>query len=147
MINPASFTYPPEIQSLLLIRKDLQGVAGNWELPGTELHQLGLIIEELFSFIIKRLAGNGVTDPVSVQLSIHGRYVDVRLAYGGPALNPMEPLKPDFFGGLEQDDEGEMGLELVKTIAETVCFVRENGTNRLEVRKEIKKPKKSEYHD
>jgi len=146
MTTQRTFTYKPEIQSIPGIRNDLRQLAGEWKLPGSEHRQLGLIIEELFSFTVRGLSAHSSDDPVTIALTLAKPYVTIRFEYGGPVFNPLEYRRPGRSLLTEEEEEGEMGLELVRAITDALVFLHDNGTNRLEIRKEIKKPQEPEYH-
>ncbi len=131
------FTYANEIQAIPLIRKDLEELAGQWEWPGSELKQIILIAEELFSTTI-RYAFEGETEhQINFKLSMIDRTVVVEIIDDGIPFNPMD-YNPDIQTDPAALDEGGMGLMLIKAFSDSFEYHRTENENHLVIRKMIK---------
>ena len=134
-----SYSYRASIQEITRIREDLEVLAGDWKLPGPVMSQVGVIVEELFSNIVRF----GWEDPEGqeIRIGITWEEDSIRLDImdHGRAFNPMEyrdepgndPVSPG---------SGGMGLTLVRAFATDIAYRREGGMNHLCIRKAIRKP-------
>ena len=127
----------PEIQSVPRIRKDLEHLARDWDIPETELKQVTLVIEELFSSIIRHTHRKLEGTPVSLRFSKDGPELDILISDEGFRFNPLEidkahPADP------VATDEGTMGLALIQAFSDSIEYQREGECNRLHIRKTIR---------
>jgi anti-sigma regulatory factor (Ser/Thr protein kinase) len=131
------FAYTPEIQSIPRIRKDLERLARDWEIPETELKQLTLVIEELFSRIIWHIAEHEHDTPVRILVSRKGRELDIVIIDNGHPVNPLNITNVRPADPVSGDDRG-MGLALIKAFSDSIDYRREEDRNRLHIRKTIR---------
>lgn len=131
------FKYKSDIQDIPRIRKDLTEVSRQWEIPGSESHQIGVIIEELFSNIVRFAYEDQRIHPVEIRLQRRKEDIKITLIDDGIPFNPLEYNRaptPD----PAASDIGGMGLILVKTFSDTLDYQRNDQKNHLEITKRIR---------
>jgi serine/threonine-protein kinase RsbW len=131
------FSYANKIQSIPLIRKDLEEMARQWKWPASELKQIVLIAEDLFSATIRYAFEDEAEHQVHFILSMTDRTVVVEMIDDGIPFNPME-YNPDIQTDPAALDEGGMGLMLMKAFSDASEYHRAENENHLVIRKMIK---------
>ena len=63
-----SFQYPSNIQEIPRIREDLEFLKTEWDIAGTEARQILVIIEEIFSNIVRYAFADEKEHQVEIQL-------------------------------------------------------------------------------
>lgn len=118
----------------------MEAVAREWSLPGSELRQILLIIEELFSNVTRYAyqdVKNRMEHQVGIRLWMSDNSVTLEMVDDGIPFNPMD-YNPGFQPDPASLDEGGMGLTLIKAFADSINYQREAHENRLVIRKDIK---------
>jgi serine/threonine-protein kinase RsbW len=102
--------------------------------PDQEVARLDLIVEELFLNIatyacpgeLVHIACSGIGSP---------HIASVEFSYGGPRFDPTsDGPAPDLDASLADRRIGGLGLFLVREMAESMTYLRDNGVNRTAVR-------------
>jgi serine/threonine-protein kinase RsbW len=138
------YTYASVIQAIPLIRKDLEELAVQWDWPPSELKQIILIAEELFSTTIRYAFEDKAEHQINFKLSMIERLVVVEIIDDGIPFNPMD-YNPDIQTDPAAIDEGGMGLMLIKAFSDSFDYHRAEHENHLVIRKMIKP--NSEKHE
>lgn len=131
------FKYKSDIQDIPRIRRDLTEVSRQWEIPGSESHQIGVIIEELFANIVRFAYEDQQIHPVEIRLHRWNDHIKITIIDDGIPFNPMEYDRaptPD----PAASDIGGMGLILVKTFSDAIDYRRNDQKNHLEITKKIR---------
>jgi serine/threonine-protein kinase RsbW len=131
------FQYKSEIQEIPLLRANLANLAISWELPESEERQIGVIVEELFSNIVRFAFEDQEDHLIEIRMKKRERMISIVIIDDGIPFNPLEyrhrpildPAAPDY---------GGMGLTLVQTFSDSVVYHRINEKNHLEITKKIK---------
>jgi len=141
-----SFKYNSDIQDIPGIRKDLSEVARDWKIPDSELRQISVIIEELFSNIVRFAYEDQKMHPIELKLLKGEGKIAIALIDDGIPFNPLEynhtPASDPAASG-----EGGMGLVLVQTFSDSITYYRKDQKNHLERTKKIKSNRNSEEAD
>ncbi len=132
-----TFQYHSHIQEIPRIRKDIELVKEKLMIPDSEIQQLQLIIEELFSNIIRYAFQDEEKHLVGIGLMKREREIDIEIIDDGIPFNPLEydaepsvdPAAPD---------AGEIGLTLIRAFSRQITYNRKSGKNYLMVTKRIK---------
>jgi serine/threonine-protein kinase RsbW len=132
-----SLQYRSEIQAIPLIRKDLEDLARDWGIPDSELRQIMLIMEELFSNSIRFAFHDGLDHTVNFVLSRSDREVSIEMIDDGIPFNPLK-YQPARASDPAASDSGGMGLTLVKTFSDSIEYSRNNQRNHLMIKKIIR---------
>jgi anti-sigma regulatory factor (Ser/Thr protein kinase) len=99
------------------------------------LGKLDLILEEVVTNVFRHAYPDGEAGVAAVGYWVSGPgslLVEVRDS--GLAFNPLEAPAPDLSLGLDERPIGGLGVFLVKTLAESVAYERQNGENVLSFR-------------
>ncbi|MFO7932537.1 MAG: ATP-binding protein [Bacteroidales bacterium] len=132
-----TFRYSNHIQDVSKIGSDLSELASEWTIPGSELRQVVVIIEELLSNIV-RFAFNDPDDHViEVRVSKTGRVLAIRITDDGIPFNPLD-YHPPSTTDPASPDAGGMGITLVRTFSDSIEYSREKDKNHLTITKVIK---------
>ena len=132
-----TFQYKSEVQSIASIRKDLGILSETWKIPSSESRQIILIVEELFSNIIRFAFEDKGDHLIELTLSKSEGIISILLSDDGIQFNPLE-----YNPGQEEDpafiDDGGMGLTLIKAFADSIEYKREKQKNQLHIIKSIR---------
>ncbi|MCP4313275.1 MAG: ATP-binding protein [Bacteroidetes bacterium] len=139
-----TFLYPSQIQSISQIRSDLESLAQSWDIPPSELRQITMMVEELFSNIIRFAYEDNIGNPIDIMLSNNGTKIIILISDDGIPFNPLEYDPDQTADPVSMEDRG-MGLSLIKAFADSIDYRREDGKNRLLIEKAIRsKPEKEQ---
>jgi anti-sigma regulatory factor (Ser/Thr protein kinase) len=132
-----AFTYQPEIQEIPRIREDLDFLGKEWNIPKSEIRQILLIIEELFSNIVRYAFEDNLKHPIDIRLGRADSQVKIEIIDAGRPFNPLEYAK-----GPQTDpastDAGGMGLTLIRAFSSAVSYQRSSEKNHLTIIKTVK---------
>lgn len=132
-----SFQYRSHIQEIQHIRKDLEFLEREWSIPESELRQILVIIEEIFSNIVRYAYEDKLEHTIEVKLGCKDSEVEIEIIDDGMAFNPL-----DYHLGPLSDpatqDAGGMGLTLIRTFSSDISYQRMAGKNHLKITKEVK---------
>jgi serine/threonine-protein kinase RsbW len=130
----ARLTLPANLNSLKAFLDFVRAGGEGVGLEPDKLDKLNLVLEELFVNIARYAYQPGGGD------------VEVAYAPGGPGLllvqisdqgrvfNPLENQEPDLSGELKDRPVGGLGLFLVRRLADSITYRREQGRNILSFR-------------
>ncbi len=131
------YQYPTVIQSITSIRSDLKAFADVCEIPESELRQITLVVEELFSKIVIFAFDGKDPQLLDISLSRADREITLEIIDEGDEFNPLEtPLEQLMDPALI--DEGGMGLSLIKAFCDSINYSRAGQKNILTIRKIIR---------
>ncbi|MCD4710994.1 MAG: ATP-binding protein [Bacteroidales bacterium] len=129
--------YHSHIQEIPRIRKDLEFLEHEWALPKSEIRQILVIIEELFSNIIRYAFDDNLEHIVDIRLANSGSQIEIEIIDDGIPFNPLEyqmgPLADP-----ATSDAGGMGLTLISAFASNISYNRCSGKNHLKITKRVK---------
>ena len=101
-------------------------------LPEVRLGQLDLVIEEIFLNVCLHAYPDGSVGRVSVSYWVAApAELKVQVADQGVEFNPLIAESPDTSDDLEHRPIGGLGILLVKRLASSLTYQREDGWNRL----------------
>ena len=131
------FQYRSEIQSIPDIRRDLESVAVTWEIPSPELKQITLIVEELFSHIIRFAFEKDGEELLDLDITLNGARISIEIRDGGIPFNPLD-YDPDSYAGPASSEDGGMGISLIRAFADVLHYERKDKMNYLIIEKNIR---------
>ncbi len=130
------FQYRTTIQSIASIRSDLEAFAKIQGIPTPELKQITMIVEELFSKII-RFAFVDDQHLLDIFISKTDREIKIEMSDNGTPFNPLEYNSGHGTDPVSADD-GSMGLSLIRAFSDSVHYIREEHRNTLTIHKIIR---------
>ena len=131
------FQYKSEIQEIQQIRENLTELAELWTIPDSELRQLEVMVEELFSNIIRFAYNDNLEHQIEIRLLNGDRMVGIEIIDDGIPFNPLDHQQ-DALSDPAISDIGGMGLTLVRTFSDSITYSRTNEKNHLKITKKIK---------
>jgi anti-sigma regulatory factor (Ser/Thr protein kinase) len=132
------FHYRSHIQEIPRIRQDIEILEKEWVIPLSEIRQILVIIEELFSNIIRYAFDDNLEHVVDIRLVNSGNQIEIEMIDDGIPFNPLEHQKGSFPDPVNSDPGG-MGLTLIRTLSSEISYHRESGRNHLIITKRIKR--------
>jgi anti-sigma regulatory factor (Ser/Thr protein kinase) len=131
------YRYRAHIQEIPRIRDDLEFLKSEWSIPQSETRQILVIVEEIFSNIVRYAFNDKKEHHVDIRLGIIDNQIEIEFIDDGIDFNPLEyqisPL-PD----PTTSDAGGMGLTLIRTFSNQIEYNRLSGKNHLKITKKVK---------
>ena len=136
------YKYRSLIQEIPTIRKDLTKLQPLWLIPNSEMRQIRLIIEEIFSNVIRYAFSDTQEHMVEVLLKKTNDEINIQITDDGIPFNPLEH-QPGISTDPASSADGGMGLTLIKTFSNSITYERVGSKNQLLITKKIKSNKPS----
>lgn len=132
-----SLQYLSHIQEIPRIRKDLEFLEYEWAVPKPEIRQIMVIIEELFSNIIRYAFDDIHEHIIHIRLTNSGSQIEIEMIDDGIPFNPLEyQMGPSTDPATS--DAGGMGLTLIRAFSSNISYNRSSGKNHLKITKRVK---------
>jgi len=129
---PKSLTLVAKPQTLGLITEFVRAGAREANLPELQTGQLELLIEEIFVNIYRYSYPEQAPGSITVTYTIpNAGELSVEVRDQGIEFDPLAAPAPDLTLSLEQRPIGGLGILLLKTLAGSLSYRREQGWNRL----------------
>lgn len=130
--TPKSFTAVAKLESLGAVTVFVKTGAREANLPELQIGQLELLIEEIFVNICRYSYPEEKDGSVRVSYAIPrtGELI-IEVEDDGVEFDPVGAPDPDLTLSLEQRPVGGLGILLLKTLAGSLSYRREQGCNRL----------------
>lgn len=106
-------------------------------IPFKSIFEINLSLDELITNTISYGYPGGGEHWIQVQLSYGQGCLEIRLTDDGTAFNPLEAPPPPLDQPLEDRPIGGLGVHLVRTYMDEIDYQREQGKNKLLLRKKI----------
>jgi serine/threonine-protein kinase RsbW len=127
-----SLTIAAKPASLRAVTEFVRQGAREANLPEERIGQLDLLADELITNVCTYAYPDGKPGEVTVTYSVPAPgELRVEMADRGVEFNPLKAGTPDLTLKLEERPIGGLGLHLVKTLASSLTYRREQGWNRL----------------
>ena len=131
-----NFQYPSEIHEIPNIRKDMEELEKAWKIPKSKMNQIRVIIEELFSNIVRFAYEDQSEHMIEIGMKRNDEFIEIEIIDDGVAFNPLEhsedPLRDPALV-----ESGGMGLTLVQTFSNKMSYQRKGKKNLLKIEKKI----------
>lgn len=118
------------------------GLAAHWAsaaLPPAELPTFQLALEELFLNIAQHGTRADIAPPtVDLSLEHSGETLTLTLTDDGPPFDPLTLPAPDLTVPLASRKVGGLGVHLVTTLMDSVCYSRCEGRNVLTLSRRLR---------
>jgi anti-sigma regulatory factor (Ser/Thr protein kinase) len=99
--------------------------------------RINLALEEAVCNVIQYAYPEGTAGKMSLEAVKEGKRLRFTLTDWGKVFDPTAVPQTDISLGLEERQVGGLGILLVRTIMDKVCYRRENGKNILKLTKNI----------
>lgn len=116
----------------------VEAFGGQRGLSAHDRFELGLVLEEIFTNIVKYAFAGGGAHPVSISLDMVGDAVVAEITDHGRAFDPRSVPAPDLDADLEHRAIGGLGIHFVRTLTQDLAYERREGINHLSFRKRVK---------
>jgi len=132
-----AFQYPSHIQEIPRIRKDLEFLEQEWAISKSEIRQILVIIEEIFSNIVRYGFEDKQEHTIDLRLEYIDNHIEIEIIDDGIAFNPLDyQLGP--IADPATSDAGGMGLTLIRAFSSNISYARCSGKNHLKISKKVK---------
>lgn len=131
------FHYRSEIQEIPHLRMNLANLAISWALPESEARQIEIIVEELFSNIVRFAFEDQGDHRIEIRMKKSEQLISIVIVDDGIPFNPLE-YHPRPIPDPASPSSGGMGLMLVQTFSDSITYQRVHDKNQLEITKKIK---------
>jgi serine/threonine-protein kinase RsbW len=130
-----SLTISAAVESLGVVTRFVREGAREASLPEARMDELDLLVEEIFMNIARHAYPEAAPGVVSVAYSVPapGELV-VEFGDRGVAFDPLTVSPPELASNLAQRRVGGLGVFLLKELAESLSYRREQGWNHLTFR-------------
>ena len=107
-------------------------------LPQIELSRMLLILEELFTNVVKSgRAGDEAAETIGVALALRGRELTIEFSDDGPTFDPLLAATPDLDRPIADRPIGGLGLHILRSLVDHARYRREGDRNHLVLRRSI----------
>lgn len=128
----------PRLNELDRVVAALEEFAGRTGLDATNLQQVTLAIDELFTNIVSYGGLAGPAASISLDVVLDGSVLRISLSDPGRPFDPQEIPPPDLDSSLDDRPIGGLGVHLARTLVDTLAYRREDGRNHLSLTKRIR---------
>ena len=128
-----------EIARLARLVETLQEQCG---LSEDDLININLMLDEVVSNVIKYGYDDALEHQIHVEVAVEGDLVTLQIEDDGKPFNPFEAAPhPNLDLPINDRPIGGLGVFIVKTLAESLGYRRENGRNIVTVKKRMCPPR------
>lgn len=120
--------FPARMAAFTALAAFAEGACRDAEIGGDDVLRLRLVLEELFTNTVHHGHGADSDQPVDVVLDVTPGQIRLTYEDTAPVFDPRTPLAED---PLEERPVGHLGLVLVRSMVEELCYERIEGRNRL----------------
>ena len=132
-----------DLSELTKLNHTLTGFVRGHSLPEAVLFDMKLALEEIITNAICHNFTDDLEHRITVSIALQQQVLSAEVEDDGPAFNPLEITPPDTTLPLEERPVGGLGIHLVRTLMDEVAYRRQNGTNVLVLKKEIRECNRS----
>ena len=131
------FQYSSNIQEIPRIREDLEFLQKEWGISKSEIRQILVIIEEIFSNIVRYAFEDNKLHAIDIKLSLSDGQIEIEIVDDGVEFNPLN-YQLESLTDPAASDTGGMGLTLIKAFSSRMSYERISDKNHLCISKSIK---------
>jgi serine/threonine-protein kinase RsbW len=141
-LTPTIVDVRPSDAGLVALAEAVRSFAREQGLPEPLLRDVLLALDELVSNVIRhggRVArdGGGASPRISVRLTRREDELTIEVADDAPAFDVLAQPAPQLEGPLAERPIGGLGIHLVRRLMDEVGYTREQGQNRVTLRRRI----------
>ncbi|MCK0209586.1 ATP-binding protein [Starkeya koreensis] len=118
-----------EIGKLETLAERLEAYVEAEAIPPTPAYRLQLAADEFFNNAVDYGYPDGRAGEIALRVRRAGNVLEAIFSDDGNAFDPFQAPAPDIAGSLEERRIGGLGVHLVRTLADSVAYRREDGRN------------------
>ena len=116
----------------------VEDFAGRHGLPQIERSRMLLILEELFTNVLKYgRAGDATAETIGVALALRGRELTIEFCDDGPPFDPLLATTPDLDRPIADWPIGGLGVHILRSLVDHARYRREGDRNHLVLRRSV----------
>lgn len=119
-----------QVSELDGIATAIEKLAVEWKLSVKFANQLNLVVEELFTNIVKYAFNDENKHAILVEFYKEDSYIEIKVIDDGEPFNMTEvKAKPDIEAAVDERKVGGLGIHIVTTIMDDIVYERGNNKN------------------
>jgi serine/threonine-protein kinase RsbW len=119
----------------------VEDFARRHDLPQLERSRLLLVLEELFTNVVKYGRGaDAVAKTIGVALAVKGGKLTIEFSDDGPPFDPLIAASPDLERPIADRPIGGLGLHILRSLVEHARYRRKGDRNHLVLKRSIASP-------
>lgn len=124
-----SLTLSCSLKAFAEVRDLVDSLGETMNFTSAAVFGLRLCSEELFSNIVLHGGGEGGGVEITVTIAVDETHARVTFTDDGPPFNPLHWPPPPKYESIETAQVGGLGVEIVRTYAESFDYKRDDGRN------------------
>lgn len=127
-----------DLRELGALCRRIERFAAAHALPKRILFDLNLVLEEVFSNIVRHGFRDDQDHSIKISVCYEHDAVIVQIVDEGIPFNPMEIKQPDLRCPLEERRVGGLGIHMIKRIMDDIVYERKGRQNILTMKKVVR---------
>jgi serine/threonine-protein kinase RsbW len=124
-------------QGIARVQGLLDTLAGANQLPPDAVADMQVALDEILSNTLRNGFGDGLPHRVEVTLSVDAQTLSAVIEDDCAPFDPLSVPPPDLRGSLHERQVGGLGIHFVRRLMSEVTYAREDGRNRLVIKKNL----------
>ncbi|MDQ0509234.1 ATP-binding protein [Ancylobacter amanitiformis] len=109
-------------------------------IPQTPAYRLQLAVDEFVANAVAHGYEDGRQGEIGVKVRLDGDMLELTFSDDGAPFDPFHAPPPDLTGSIEERRVGGLGIHLVRTLAVSVAYRYEHGSNIVVIRLHLTEP-------
>lgn len=127
----------PDDQGIARVQGLLDALAGTNRLPPDAVADMQVALDEILSNTLRNGFSDGLPHRVEVLLSVDSQTLSAEIEDDCAPFDPLSVPPPDLRGSLHERQVGGLGIHFVRSLMSEVTYRREQGRNRLMIKKNL----------
>ncbi len=123
-----------DLSELNALHRHLDKWAGSIGLPADSVSRINVCLDEMFTNIVSYSFEDNLEHTVNFMLDGDIRVVTINIEDDGIPFNPLEIPDPELPVDVESAKIGGLGIHIVKELMDSVCYEREQCSNKLTIK-------------
>ena len=133
--------YKFELKNDLSELKALHQHLNDWgkaiRLKANSISRITICLDELFTNIVSYGFEDELEHIIEFTLNVDNSLVMIDIEDDGIPFNPLEKVDPDFPENVESAKIGGLGIHIIRSLMDNVCYERKQANNKLTMKKYI----------
>ena len=140
MARPLSLTKPATQENLALFLSLVDVLAQRHGLPEQAVGDLRLLAEEACTNVVLHAFEGSEAGEMTLRVGYDDGVVELLIEDDGRPFDPDSAPAPSLAGAVEERSVGGLGWHLIRRLSDEVAYERDDGRNRLTLRKRVEAP-------